>query len=111
MATSRRNMIGWYVNVRDVGRNVQILGPLKSEAKARQWAYRDAAKGGNAIKHRILRRVTERIDYKAVFYEFGLVKVTAPDLRVGLLNTEIVRAWGLYRWERSHPYHSFYKGT
>ena len=109
MTSPRRNLIGWYVNVRDGGRNVQVLGPLKSEAIARRWAYRDKAQGGNAIKHSLLRKATERVDPKAAFYEFGLAKVTAPDLRVGLLNTEIVRAWKQYRWDRAHPYHSFYR--
>ncbi len=94
----RKHLIGswaddpcWYCSVQDAGRTALILGPFRTEAACRQWAYRDATDGGSD-KHNLLVKLACDRDAKAWFYSWGMVKY-ANGYRDGVMNNEVFKAW------------------
>lgn len=81
----------WYVSVRDAGRTGLLLGPFATEAGCRMWAYRSAGDGGDPNKHVHVRAEAERGDAWAVFYSFGMVKMSNGHYE-GILN-KLVEGW------------------
>jgi len=65
----------WYVSVQDAGRTALVMGPFDTEAGCRLWAYRDPADGGSHL-HSVLVDAVCKVEPKAWFYAWGMVKIT-----------------------------------
>jgi hypothetical protein len=81
----------WYVSVRDAGRTALVLGPFRSAAACREYAYNDSQgaadsePGGNTAKHYALVLEAEKHDPRSWFYSWGMVKMD-NGYKTGVLN-------------------------
>ena len=87
----------WYVTCLNGNAVGYLLGPFRTEAACRLWAYKDVHDGGDFTKACAVRDVAEKWDAFAVFYSFGMVKCSGGH-RTGVLNNHI-RKDGLWTGE------------
>jgi hypothetical protein len=70
----------------DASRHAVVLGPFRTEAGCRQWAYREPQDGGDPAKCARLRKVAEQRDPRSWFYAWGMVRCETGH-REGCLNS------------------------
>ncbi len=77
----------WYVSVQDAGRTSLVLGPFRTEAACREWAYyTESTEPGGSPKHSKLIQLAEGRDCRSWFYAWGMTKM-ANGYRSGVLNS------------------------
>ena len=64
---------GYYVSVIDGSRTAFVMGPFKTEAQCRLFAY-DEDEGGNHLLSNAVRQIAYEIDKKTAFACFGMAK-------------------------------------
>jgi hypothetical protein len=75
----------FYVSVVDGAKYAFILGPFRTEAECREYAYLETVDGGDRGKHLAMIHKANELDPKAAFYGFGMCK--APNgHRSGVMN-------------------------
>ncbi len=85
----------WYCSVQDAGRTALVLGPFRTEAACREWAYypdtpAENVSGGSYKHSKLVNAACDR-DAKSWFYSWGMVKM--PDGHCdGVMNIELREA-------------------
>ena len=75
----------FYVSIVDGTKHALLLGPFRTEAACREYAYIEENDGGNRAKHLALIHRANELDPKAAFYGFGMAKVETGH-RTGVMN-------------------------
>ena len=79
----------FYVSVKDGEKFALVLGPFRTEAECRAWAYSAPEDGGDISKHGYLLDRAQARDAKSWFYAWGMVK-WADGHREGVLNKAVL---------------------
>lgn len=82
----------YYVSVIDGDRFGLLLGPFRSEAECRRFAYCHAEDGGELTNNNLLRSKMYEVDNRSWFYSVGMVKMKNGH-REGVLNSRIGKAY------------------
>lgn len=64
----------WYASAQDAGRTALVLGPFRTEADCRKWAYGALPDGGSHL-HAQLLNIACKLDPRSWFYAWGMVKL------------------------------------
>ena len=84
----------FYATVINAGKTALLAGPFENESDCRQWAYSDEEDGGNIVKHHLLYQETCRVDCRAHWYSWGMVKMPNGH-RDGIISKVIERKFGI----------------